>query len=133
MLKAPLLAAGFIAATALGTATPADARSVDATIIVGPAATVQTVHHRSHHHALPKRAVVRGLHKRGYRDVHRVHFRNGYWRACAYGRRGLIALTIHPRTGQVLKRRVVRQHRPLPYHHRYRHGRGSLTFSFGIH
>lgn len=132
MLKAPLLAAGFIAATALGTATPADARSVDATIIVGPAATVQTVHHRSHHHALPKRAVVRGLHKRGYRDVHRVHFRNGYWRARAYGRRGLIALKIHPRSGQVVQRRVLHHYHPSPRRHGHRQGRGSLTFSFGI-
>ena len=133
MLKTPLLAAVIVAATALGAAAPANAKSVSATITVGPAASVHAAHHRSRHHIMPRRAVVRGLYRRGYRDVHRVHFRNGYWRARAYGRRGLIALTIHPRTGQVLKRRVVRQHRPLPYHHRYRHGRGSLTFSFGIH
>lgn len=134
MLKAPLVAAGIVAATALGAATPANAQAVTGPMVVQHRGDVINVTHRGRHyqHVLPKRIVVRSLYRRGYRDVHRVHFRNGYWRARAYGRRGLIALTIHPRSGQIVHRRVVRRYHPAPYRYGHHGGRGSLTFSFGI-
>lgn len=133
-MKAPLIAAGIIAAAALGPV-GADARPLQAPIATPAIADIQTVHHtgRRSHHVLPKRAVVRSLYRRGYREVHRVHYRNGYWRARALGRRGVVALKIDPRNGHIIKRRVVR-HYDRPNRHRgHSRGNGSITFSFGFH
>ena len=133
MIKPPLIAAGLVAAM-IGFGGTANAGPVNApTMALAPGIEVQTVHHtsRGYRHVLPRRAVVRSLYRRGYRDVHRVHFHRGYWRARAYGRRGLIALTIHPRSGEILHRKVVHHHR---YHPKpRRHHRGGVTFSFGFH
>lgn len=138
MFNTRLIAAGLVAATALGAAAPAHARPA----VTAPIATVQhaeivPVAHRGQRraHMLPRRAVVRSLYRRGYRDVHRVHFRKGYWRARAFGRRGLIALTVHPRTGEILRRRVVQRYqRHVPRTHRHRgHRRGGISFSFGLY
>ena len=134
MFTKRLISAGIVAATAAGALAPAHARPVGTAPMAAvqqPAGPVQITHRGQRRaYVLPRRAIVRSLYRRGYRDVHRVHFRKGYWRARAYGRRGLIALTIHPRSGQIVRRRVVqRYHRPAPLPHR----RGSLTFSFGLH
>ena len=133
-MKAPLIAAGIIAATVLGPVS-ADARPIKAQIATPAATDVQTVHHRSRHyrHVMPKRAVVRSLYRRGYRDVHRVHFRNGYWRARALGRRGVVALKIDPRNGHIVKRRVVRHYHQPNRHRGHNRSKGSITFSFGFH
>ncbi|QBK31757.1 hypothetical protein [Roseitalea porphyridii] len=138
MFNTRLIAAGLVVATALGAAAPAQARPA----AVAPLAAVQQgetiqIAHRGQRRAyvLPRRAVVRSLYRRGYRDVHRVHFRNGYWRARAYGRRGLIALTVHPRSGEIVHRRVVQRYqRHVPRRHlRGTQQRGGISFSFGLY
>ncbi|MBO6637501.1 MAG: PepSY domain-containing protein [Roseitalea sp.] len=141
-MKAPLLAAGIMAATALGAAAPAQAMPMQAMPMKAPLATtaqadIHTIGHRRHYgqrHAMPRRAVIRSLYRRGYRDVHRVHFRNGYWRARALGRRGVVALKIDPRSGHIVRRRLLQPvyHAPRhrqPFHHQ---SRGGVTFSFGF-
>lgn len=133
-MKASLFAAGIIAVTAFGPVATS-AKPLHAPIAVPVTSDVQTVHHtgRRYGHVLPKRAIVRSLYRRGYRDVHRVHFRNGYWRARALGRHGVVALKIDPRNGHIVKRRVVR-HYDRPNRHRGHHrSKGSITFSFGFH
>ncbi|MCR9124183.1 MAG: hypothetical protein NXH91_18135 [Phyllobacteriaceae bacterium] len=136
-MKAPLLAAGIIAATALGATAPVQAMPITAPLAATVHSDVQTVGHRRHYgqrHAMPRRAVVRSLYRRGYRDVHRVHFRNGYWRARALGRRGVVALKIDARNGHIVRRRLLQPvyHAPRhrqPFHHQRR---GGVTFSFGF-
>ena len=98
---------------------------------------VQQVHHTKRHygHVLPRRAIVRSLYHRGYRDVHRVRFHKGYWRARALGRRGVVALKIDPYNGHIVRRKLIRHygsnhHRPRHYR---KHQRGGVTFSFGFH
>ncbi|RKF07822.1 hypothetical protein DEM25_008810 [Oceaniradius stylonematis] len=137
IMKAPLLAAGIIAATALGATAPAEARPIHAPPAASAQIDIQTVGHRRHYgerHAMPRRAVVRSLYRRGYRDVHRVHFRNGYWRARALGRRGVVALKIDPRNGHIVRRRLLQPVYHAPRHRQpFQHQqRGGVTFSFGF-
>jgi len=137
-MKAPLLAAGIIAATALGATAPAEARPIQAPPAASVQIDVQTVHHRQrgYRHAMPRRAIIHSLYRRGYRDVHRVHFRNGYWRARALGRRGVVALKIDPRNGHIVRRRLLQPVYQAPRYrqpwHQGHQGRGGVTFSFGF-
>lgn len=123
-MKTSLIAMGILAVAAVSAPMPTQAMPLKAPLAVTTASDVQLVHHRRH--ILPRRAIVRSLYKRGFREVHNVHFRNGYWRARALGRRGLIALTIHPRNAKIVHRRVVKSYRHYPRRHRG----GGVTFSF---
>ncbi|MCG8690877.1 MAG: PepSY domain-containing protein, partial [Minwuiales bacterium] len=65
-------------------------------------------HHRGHYKkkpVLPRRIIVRKLHYRDY-DVRKIRYRDGYYRAHAYDRRGRpVKLLINPHNGRILKRR----------------------------
>ncbi|WP_306118727.1 MULTISPECIES: hypothetical protein [unclassified Roseitalea] len=125
-IAATLLAAVTLGAAGAGNAGPIGPPAGPITITqTQPAGVVDVTYRR---HVLPRHVIVRSLYKRGYRKVHRVYFHRGYWRARAVGRRGVVALTIDPRTARIVHRRLVRPfHRYRPYH------RGGLSFSFGLH
>lgn len=136
MKRPHLIAAAMVAATLTASGGMAQAMPLAQSPVPVVTSDVQQVHHthRRHGHVLPRRAIVRSLYKRGYREVHRVHFRNGYWRARALGRRGIVALKIDARNGHIVRRKVIRHygsrhHRPRHYGHR---SHGGVTFSFGF-
>ncbi len=125
-MRKSLIVMGMLAVATVSATVPATARPIaPAPIAVPAAADVQLVHHRHRHNVLPRRAIVRSLYHRGFRKVHNVHFRKGYWRARALGRRGVVALKIHPRSAKIVSRRVIKA-----YHHPRRHKGGGVTFSF---
>lgn len=125
-MRNTLIATGMIAVAATSVAGPANAKPVHVPITVPAIADVQQVHHKHRHHVLPRHVIVRSLYKRGYRKVHNVYFSKGYWRARALGRRGVVALTIHPRNAHIVHRRVVHA-RHYPRRH---HGGSGLSFTF---
>ena len=129
---AALLSAGTLSAVS---AAPA-AAAASAQFKTGTA--VEQVGHRGHaknwrghHRILPKRVVIRSLHRRGYRNIRNVRLVRGDYVLLARGYRGKVRLVVDGRTGRVESRHLLRRHGHRPGF-RIQGGNGNFSYSFGI-
>lgn len=66
------------------------------------------------HYILPRHAVVRSLHRRGFRHIRNVRLRHGDYVVHARGYRGPVRLVVDGRTARILSRQPLHRgwHRP---------------------
>ncbi|MEL6437330.1 MAG: hypothetical protein AAFP99_11115 [Pseudomonadota bacterium] len=116
-MKSSLLTASILSAAMVVVPAAADAKS--RLLDREPTPQVHQVHKQGKRHihgrqgVLPPRAIYRGLYRKGFRGVHNVNFRKGRYFARAYGRRGLVRVTVDPFNGRVLRRKLIQ-----PYQYR---------------
>lgn len=136
-MKKFIIATAFLAMGAATFSAPATAAPIRAEAAVTTTLDVTKAQSssRKHWHKQPQRTrylstrqIVRQLSRQGYRDISRVQRNNGRYYAVARGYRGTVKLTVSARTGQVISRQLVRQHRGQGY----RGQRNGFSFSYSI-
>ncbi|QKV20359.1 hypothetical protein [Oricola thermophila] len=138
-MKNVIATAAFAALFSAGTVSATSAMPVAATVATpanGVQANLVAQHDRGYirhqRRILPRRAVIKSLHRKGYRNIRNIRMRHGDYVLHATSRRGPVRLVVDGRTARVLSRK------PL-FHTRHRpgvtfHGRtGGFSYHFGIH
>lgn len=85
---------------------------------------------RHHRDVLPTRAIVRRLHRQGYRDIRSIRRHRGDYTVIARGYRGRVRLVVDGRTGRVLDRDLLRRDRRHYREPGFRFGGRSGNFSY---